>query len=359
LQLTKSNRYWIFFVFSGLSLLLSGCGQATITAAPPAPTAEQTLEATPAAVPTSTLTPTPPPPQERIIFYPAGGADEGLAARIEPILTEASIQAGLTLETRNTLLPDMIDEGVKLVAVTGGGAVLLDLVQAAPGVPFLVIGSSGLSAGENLSLFELQGESPDYISFMAGYIAAIVTPDWRVGMIGVEDEEEGARLRQGFTNGSIFFCGLCRQVYPHFTTQKAAYIRYPLYRGIRAGAGAAEWLEAADYLISRGTTTIYLAAEPADPTLLDYLAESGVKVLAGFAPPAGNSSNWIATLRSRLDESLGAAISAILEGDEQQAPPTPIVFEHINQENFSLGRQRLAEKTREDLLLGFISTGVE
>jgi hypothetical protein len=92
---------------------------------------------------------------------------------------------------------------------------------------------------------------------------------------------------------------------------------------------------------------------------LDYLAESGVKVIAGFAPPAGKSSNWIATLRSGLDESLGAAVNGILQGDEQPAYSTPIVFEHTNEENFSLGRQRLAEKTREDLLLGFISTGVE
>jgi hypothetical protein len=344
-------------VLLAASILLASCG----TSAPPQPapateTAVLAPENTPVApveTPPPTPTPTPPPPEERIILYAPGGV-----AQFEPALQELAHQAGLKLENRAELAIKDIDPGVRLVVAEASPG-LMELVTGAPGTPFLALGDAGLSPAANLSVLAGGGSREDTLAFTAGYTAVVITPDWRVGMIGVADRESSNLRRQGFLSGGVFFCGLCRQVYPPYYDSQGAYIRFPLYTEVSQGAGAGEWQSAVDWLLERSVKTVYLPEAPDDPGVLESLGQSGLLVIAGFPPPPSLRPSWVVTLRSRPELALAEAVPALLSGEGSFTRSLSIQLEEPNPENFSPGKQALVEKMVEDLLSGFIATGTD
>jgi hypothetical protein len=209
-----------------------------------------------------------------------------------------------------------------------------------------------LGPHDNLTSISPQGTGPDEIAFVAGYIAAVVTPEWRVGVISTSDTPSGVAARNGFLNGVTYFCGLCRQTYPPF-------YEYPLYVELPAGSTQAEWQAAADVLRDKFVKTVYVSPEASSEALLNYLDQSGVGIIANDLPPAALQSHWVASVQSDYLQALQDLWTELLNGNSGLNVPASIQLNAVNPDLFSPGRQRLVQDLLQDLQAGYVDTGVD
>lgn len=329
---------------------LAACSSALPTSSPTeVPTsAAATLVSMPTHTPVPSATPAPPV----VLFLAPPGSDPALTSALQPILEELSLQAGLQFQVQPSLLSSEIQNNLRLVVALPPDPGMADLAAAAPTTQFLALGITGLNSAENLSVIGGQGGSPDQQGFLAGYLAAVITEDARVGVISVADTAAGQAARQGFLNGVIFYCGLCRPSHPPF-------FQYPAYAEFPAGASQAEQQAAADTLIATAVKTIYVYPGTGDASLLEYLAEANINLIGGITPPTGLQNQWVASIQADWPAAIRDIWPEVLAGNGGATLDLPLAIGSLNEDLFSPGRQRLVEETRANLLAGFVDTGVE
>jgi hypothetical protein len=339
------------------AIYLMSCGRAPDpttrppTASSPAtaqPAGAATASATPSAL--ATLTPIPAPlPPLALLLAPAG-ADPAHLAALRPALETLTSQAGWQLETRQELGAADLTPNLRAVVALAPAGGMQELAAAAPATQFLAIGISNLRATANLSLIGPQGARPDEIGFAAGYLAALVTPEWRVGVLSLSDTAEGLAARQGFINGVIFNCGLCRQTYPPFYT-------YPMFVELPAGASQAEWEAAAGVLQDKAVRTLFVAPGADSQALLEYLAEAGFHLIGVGAPTARLQSHWVGSIQPGFLPLLQTLWPDLQTGKGGASQPYQLNLAHLNPDLLSPGKQRLMQALLDDLSGGFIDTG--
>jgi basic membrane lipoprotein Med (substrate-binding protein (PBP1-ABC) superfamily) len=191
----------------------------------------------------------------------------------------------------------------------------------------------------------------DHQGFIAGFIAAMITTDWRVGVIGLSDSTETIAARQAFFTGVKYYCGLCRPSYP-------PWYEYPLFFELEAGADTISWRTAADYMIQRYIGTVYVVPGAGDEAMFLHLAEEGINIISGMPPQPNIEENWVASLEFNLMETFKETWPAFASGEADTAITIPLRVGYINPELFSPGKQRLANQVLADVLAGFIDLGV-
>jgi hypothetical protein len=156
----------------------------------------------------------------------------------------------------------------------------------------------------------------------------------------------------GFVNGVIFYCGLCRPAYPPF-------FQYPVYAEIPGGASQGELQAAADNLIANAVETVYVFPGAGNEVLLDYLAQAGITIIGGTAPPEGVQSQWAATVQVDVVDALKLYWPDLIEGEGGVNVGAPLSITNRNEDLFSPGRQRLVEQMQADLMAGYVDTMVD
>jgi hypothetical protein len=343
------SRYSMLFWFGCFVLLLGSCKAASPTFQPLITASEQTptqLPSVPSATPAISPTETQPSPLA-VLLTPAG-SDPAQAEALRSGLAEAITLAGLRWEARTSL--DLQEPGLQLVVVLPPDPGIVDLAAGAPQVQFVAVGIPSLPPAANLSL--IGGDNRyDQQGFLAGVIAAMLTPDWRVGAVSLADTTDGKAARNGFMNGAVYFCGLCQAYHgPIFD--------YPLYVEIPAGASQVEWQAAVDELVGKAVQTVYVFPEAGEPGMLEALAGAGINIISSGTPPEALRSHWVASLDGAPMPLLLKHLSDLLDG-KSFAEPMPVAMREVNPALFSPGRQALAEKIRLDLLSEMIDPGVD
>ena len=342
-----TQRILVFTCLILFSLGLLACN----TVFPAAPTATPTITQTPqpTVTPTPTATPTPLPPLA--ILLNSGSSDKSLASDLQSLITQLAGEAGMRVQVRPDLssLENNIDLRVVVALPPDPG--LAQLAASHPETQFLAVGIPDLKPAGNLSVIGAGGDRPDRQGFLAGYIAAMISPDWHVGMLGVADSEAGKAAQTGFDTGVYFFCGLCRPAHPPFYT-------YPLYAELPAGASQADALGNARYLVDHAAQTVYVFPGADDPEILDYLAKAGVNMIGSSAPPPEVQDHWVASIRPQLLDAVKEAWPQLMDGEGGFSLETPLVISDQNPALFSPGKQHLVEQTMTDLLAGYIDTGL-
>jgi hypothetical protein len=267
------------------------------------------------------------------------------------LLGELAGQAGFSFDTAQSLTPAEITPELRIVVALPPDPGLTDLATGAPGTKFLSVGIPVEAQLSNVQVVSLEADRPDQQGFIAGYLASVVTTDWRVGVISPSDTSQGQAARQGFLNGVVYFCGLCRPAYPPF-------VQYPLAADLPSGASQAEAQAAADQLISQGVQTVYVFPGAGDQALLEYLAQNGVNLIGGETPPESVKPHWIATIQSDWLAGVEEAWKGLLADQPPEAPIGALSITDRNDALFSPGRQRLVEQTLSELLAGYIDPGV-
>jgi hypothetical protein len=346
------NRKFLFISVLIL-LVLSACrssGQVATSVISPTvapPVAPLPTQPTPIEVAVATSTPTPSTTQ--VIFVALPGSDAAKTAALQETLSELAAQDGLTFETVTDLDSLQVTPETRLVVAVPPDPGLADLAAANPAVQFLAVGFPDAQVLSNLSIIGAGGERLDQQGFLAGYLAAVITQDWRVGTISQPDSPAGKAARNGFANGVVFYCGLCRPAYPPF-------IQYPVFVDFPSSGDPQA---AVDTLVSNAVKTVYVAPGVGDTALLEALAQAGIQIISNGAPPSQVASQWVASIS--MDE-LGAVRQIwprLLAGEGGFDLATPLSLGERNAALFSLGRQRLVDKMLTDLLADYVDSGVD
>ena len=331
-------------------LALVGCTGSTPEPSPILPTAQPSSSP----VTVATLSPSPIPsialPPLGILLAPPG-ADPDLEMELSPLLLLWAEEAGLRFQVRETLsIEDFQVDDIQWVVALSPVNNLAYLASSALEVRFLAVGFSDLEVAANLSVMPSENTNFDQQGFMAGYIAAMITPDWRVGVISLADDLARASAKAGFIAGAKYFCGLCRPEYPPF-------VEYPLFVELSSESSSAEWQAAADILLDRGVETIYLIPGAGDEALLQYLAQSQVKLIGGDNDvPEAIRDQWVVSLKFDFTQTIQDYWPNFMAGMEGKNIQIPLTLADPNSDLLSIGRQRMAEKLLTEILAGYIET---
>lgn len=346
-----ARKAWkVVLVFGVLSLALFACGRPATSSQPTPAGATATVATPPAVQPTFTPAPTP-TPQPRAVLLASEASDPQQTAALQELLARLAGEANLDFQALPALAPGDLTAGLRAVVALPPDPGLAALAAAAPQTQFLAIDIPDLPASANLSLVDTQAVRPDQQGFLAGYLASVVTPDWRVGVISTNDDPTGKSQRQGFVNGVIFYCGLCRPAYPPF-------VQYPVIAELASGANPADQQAAAEALLAQGVTTIYVAPGAGDASLLEYLAQKGINIIGSVPPPADLKDHWVATISGDRLEAVRQAWDGIINQQPAGDQNMPLAISDRNEALFSSGRLRIVEQVRDELANDLIDTGV-
>jgi hypothetical protein len=346
----RNDPLWILVWVILLGLTLAACKPASPTGQP---VMTASIESPP---PQDVATPVPPTQIPVVtelvplaVLLAPVGSDAGLAESLFSALEEPIQQAGLKWEARTELDPQ--EPGLKLVIALPPQPGIAELASAAPQVQFVSVGIPDASPAANLSQVKTDVRY-DQQGFLAGLIAAMLTPDWRVGAVSAAETAEGKAARNGFINGAVYFCGLCQAYHgPIFD--------YPLYVDIPLNASQADWQMTVDALVAKAVETVYVFPRDGQEELLRALAQAGINIISSGTPPEDIQDRWIASIETDPVIPILEHLPDLLAGQGNIEMTAPLVIREVNPALFSPGRQSLAEKKRLALLSGEIDTGID
>ncbi|MDI6769366.1 MAG: hypothetical protein QMD04_06795 [Anaerolineales bacterium] len=337
----------IRFVSILLLILFAGC---TIPGWPtPAPAPIEPTALPPIPSPTAEATAVSP---LAILVIPADMAQDQ-ANLYQSIVYDLAQQAGMRFQVRNALTTSEVstEPGLKVVIALPPDPGLAGLAAAAPQVQFLGVGIPGLTAAANLSLIGTSGKPVDQQAFLAGYIAAMLSPDYRVGII-TQDSPEGLLAEKAFTNGFHFFCGLCQQAFPPI-------YNYPVHLEIKTDVPEDQYPAYADVLVRYQVEVAFVYPEIATPDLLDYLFQKNIKIIGESMPFADLLPAWIVSIQPNGIPAIQQIFPDLVAGKGGQNISIPLFLTDINPDLLSEGKQRLVEEILSDLQAGYIDPGVK
>jgi hypothetical protein len=191
------------------------------------------------------------------------------------------------------------------------------------------------------------------VGFLGGYLATAITAHWRVGILSVSDSRGGQAALQGFNNGVVYYCGLCRPAYP-------PYVQYPVAAEVPANAELAELQAAVDNLAAQFVNTVFVMGDLMSPELATYLASKDIHVISDALPPAAGDPNWVATVNTGDSMLLIRQFwPTLMAGTGGELAETALGLEAVNPTWLSPGRQQYVEEVMNKINEGIIDTGVE
>jgi hypothetical protein len=343
----------LFLIFS--LVLLAGCGTQVLPTDPtplqqtPPEASTRPMDAT--ATPALPATPT---PQAQIaaelILWAPETADPALVQTLTGQLSAYAQSAGLAFESHALLAAPQLGAQTRVVVSVAPAAELAALAGQVPTVQFLSVLVPGTVVGGNVHAFEASASTSDQRAFLAGYALALITPDYRVGVISQSGTAEGQLYRDGFVTGARFFCGLCRSKY-------GPVLYYPFTAEIGDPASAVEWQAAADSLLANAVSAVFVQPEVSSAELITYLAGKGV-VLVGVdgQPGLDVPASWVGVLTAGGSADVVSAVEKLLNGEAPVSGASGVALGRINADLMSEGRQILFERIRQQMLDGQVKT---
>lgn len=321
------------------TVILSACGA----------TSEPPLTSTPlptdTPIPPPTLTATPVVPLA-ILVLPAT-LDSETSNLYQKTVYDLTQSAGMRFQVRNELTPADLEPGLQIVIALPPDPGIVALAAAAPNVQFLAIGIPGITAGGNVSVLGGNSQS-DLAAFLAGYTAALITDDHRIGMMIPRDNADAIRAFNAFASGMTFYCGTCHPFYILPWT-------FPQYIDIPADEDKNNYDAYSDILISKyKVRTIYLYPDIAIPDLETYIGTTGV-LMIGTQTPEQLPAGWVMTIQPDVVKAIQTAWPQLVSGQGGLAVQSPLGLSDIDPSLLSPGKQRLVEKMLQDLQSGFVT----
>jgi hypothetical protein len=337
----KTVRQRLIILFTLLVVALSACGGGEA-----AGTSTPTPTDTPVVPPT--LTPTTATPLA-ILVLPAE-LDPETSNLYQKTVYDLTQTSGLRFQVRNTLTTvDLGEPGLKVVISLPPDPGIGALAAAVPEVQFLAINIPEVTAGGNISVLGSNSQT-DVSAFLAGYTAALITDDYRIGMMMPKDNPDAVRALNAYATGMKFYCGACRPFYFYPWT-------YPQFIEIPAEEDKTHYNAFADILILQHKVgTIYLHPDIVTPDLETYIGTTGVYMI-GTKTPEQRPAGWVMTIQPDVIKAIQNAWPDLVNGKGGITVQSPLGLSDIDPTLLTPGKQRLVEQTLNDLQAGLISTG--
>jgi len=333
-------RFRLIILLVITSVLLSACGAgetASVVTATNVPTD------TPVPLPTLTATPTVP---LAILILPAN-MDQETSDLYQKTVYDLTQASGMRFQVRNNLTAADLEPGLKIVIALPPDPGILALSAAAPDAQFLAINLPGVEPGANVSVLGNNSQF-EIAAFLAGYTAAMLTDDYRTGMLMPRDNENAIRSLNSFTNGRRFFCGLCR---PYFYLPWD----FPQYIDIGADEDINNYDAYADILIlQKKARSLFIHPDIYTQDLVEYIGTTGTTMIGTISPeqrPAG----WIMTIQPDTIKAIQSAWPQLIAGQGGLTVQSPLGLSDVDPTLLSPGKQRNVQKILDDLQKGLIA----
>lgn len=329
-------------LFSFLILSLIILGACSRSATPVGPTAVPTDTS----VPTATVIPTLSTPLA-ILVVPADLEQEA-SALYQKTVYDLAQGSGYRFQVRNALAAaDVADPTLKIVIALPPDPGIATLAPQAPTVQFLSVNIPDVAVGGNVSVLapDSQVELP---AFLAGYIAALITDEYHIGMLIPQGDADAARALNAFTNGMTYYCGLCRTFYVNPYP-------YPQYLEIPADEDPSRYGGYANVLINdRNVNTLYIYPSISTDDFLQYVGTTGA-LLIGNSMPNPRPGGWVATISPDTIKAIQLAWPDLIAGKGGVNVQSPLGLADIDPALLTPGRERLAQAALQGLISGRIS----
>lgn len=332
--------------FCFILILIFACAGLTSCAAKTTPTPNINFSAwlasaTPSSIQPQATSTIPATEEIKKVLYLKGGSATN-DTEIEQILQTLTQETGYLFEKVDSINEENLKSNVILVVINNTDESINQWITTKPETKFLFIGDSSLAESPNLFQLKVNSLKTEKLDFFAGYIAAIISENWRVGLIDTGE----TNTVEAFSKGFRFYCGLCRPSYPPF-------VQYPII--VQVSSDKDDGQTAAAKFVENGVETVYLADSSENSMLIQTLAEKKIRLIGTSAPAEAVKSLWVVTLynpdpRQIIKDNLPQWLKNSSEVKPLKANP----FKNVNSEFFSLGRQKLAEKCYNDLMDGII-----
>lgn len=327
------------FIFILLIVSLSACSPAAETEVPPTPAPTET--------PLLPPTPTNAPATPLAILVLPEDMDPETSDLYQTTVYDLAQASGMRFQVRNSMTAADLEPGLKIVIALLTDPGLSELAATAPDVQFLAIGIPGIEAGGNISILGNSSQA-EVVGFLAGYTAAMLTDDYRIGMLMPRDSNEAIRMLNSFNNGRTYFCGLCRT---YFILPWS----FPQYLEISAEEDVNNYDAYADILILQykvGTILIHPDIHTQD--LVDYIGTTGVYMI-GTVTPEQQPAGWVMTIQPDTIQAIQIAWSQLLVGQGGLTVQSPLGLSDIDPGILTPGKQRLVQQILDELQAGLIA----
>ena len=335
--------HWIFWAI----LILSVASCAPNTDVPTESPAETQGAADVTDTVSPTLTATAVELEPIVVLVASPEADPTGVAQTESALLSLTQDSELMVEIRENLSPGMLTTNVKIVVGVGPGLDLNNLAADAPQTAFVAIDAPDAVPANNVSVIGDPVVDQQRQAFMAGYLAALVSEDYKIAAIVPSGTDSTNQIVDAFVIGARFFCGICQPKYPPYNT-------FPQWETMSADNAVNGFRSTVDPLIANGVEILYLHGSMASPELLTYLAESSVKVV-GVQSPATERNNWVGTIARDPGPALVELWPQLLNGTGGTQIPVSVTLMDTVAGLISEGRYRLFEEMTADLEAGLVS----
>lgn len=342
---------YIRILLTSIVSLLILLGMASCT--PEIPTGEAPLPVeTEAPPPALEEAPTPPSPTSSpvapVIILTAGtGADPWTVKRVQTILEDLALESSLELIVQEDLALETLSDHVRVVVGISLENDPAALAVANPSTAFVFVNQAGASPGGNLSVIGDPTIDQQRQSFMAGYLAALVSSDYKVAGLIPADHDLSQLMADTFAIGAEFFCGVCNPLYPPFQN-------FPQWEFLSKENAGEGFQPVVDTFIVNGVEVLYIQNDLASPAMLTYLAGNSVK-LVGDGTPDTVRDNWVGTVTRDPGPGLVELWPDLLAGVDGVQVPSAIALINTEAGLISEGRLRMFEEMADDLEAGLVS----
>lgn len=297
---------------------------------------------------TDTPTTTPLLEEPAVLLIVSGSADPYAAAQVQMALETLAPESELALVIRESLAEELITPNIRVVVGVGEGVDLTQTAANNPETVFVGIDQPGVSPTENLSVIGDPSVDLQQQTFMAGYLAALMTSDYKVAVLAPSDSDDTDKIINTFVIGARFFCGNCQPKHP-------PYHAFPQWEMIASGDAADGYQHAIDSLLAKGVEVIYVHHTVASRELLTALEDAGVKVI-GDQSPDFPRSNWAGTVTLDPSAALITLWPDLLSGSAGVQVPGAVALTDRDLGLVSDGRYRLFAEMVADLQSGLVLT---
>jgi len=342
----KNYRYRIIgllFVVTAILSILAACESATLTETDP---------------PGSSLTPSPiesltePPPvvtptqtKATVILLTTPDADPFVVSQVKDSLEKLTDESGLELVIREDTSIEL-SNNVSAVVAVGESIDLYNFAASYPGVSFVAVNNANAVPSDNVSVIGDPVVDQQHRSFIAGYLAALISEDYKVAALAPAGMESTEETLESFVIGMRFFCGICQTKYPPYQT-------YPQWETFPVGSSAETFQLILDNFENMGVEVIFIHSDLISPQIMTLISDLNMKVV-GDRRPDTIRNNYAGTIISDPTPALESIWRDILDGNNGFMKPASIVLVDRNPDIVSEGRYRLFSEMVEDLQSGLV-----
>lgn len=342
----KNNRYRVpvFFVISmAVVFLLAACNQQL-------PTETEIPDLILTASPTEKATEfipslTPSPRVETVILITTQEVDTFTVSQIQESLERLIADSEYELVIKQDLSGILTDD-VHVVVVVGEAVDVNGLALDYPDVSFVAVDNAGAIPAENVSVIGIPDTDQRQRAFMAGYLAALISDDYKVAALVPAEVEITEPALESFVVGVRFFCGICQPKYPPYQS-------FPQWETISVDYSPELLQQILDNFVNIGVEVLFLHGDLVSPTILTAIGEKGIRVVSDQS--AGTTvNNYAGTVLSNPAPVLESMWEDILEGNNGIYKAAAVELVDRNSGLVTDGRYQLFLEMAADLQAGLV-----